>query len=142
MIQNRKSASLRRTSAIGYLLRMPASTRWNSYYGHSLQGKRRFLYDPKNNIAGYLREAVSRIAFGGLVPMATKPLIDAVQFLVDDESEFKDKNEIKLFEVLDTLNNQVDSATQKWLGDLEINVYIVNSNTRINLESLVIKTTN
>lgn len=67
---------------MSYLDRLPSAAT-NSYYcGSSSQGRLGDIRDHYDEHVGTWWRAVAGIAFGGLVPMAANPLVEAVQFTV------------------------------------------------------------
>jgi hypothetical protein len=138
-IADRKNPGSRWTEAMNYLHRLPSSTSNNFYSGIWPEDDFGQIYgfspqkggdgQDKKRLVGSWWEAVTGIAFGGLVPMATKPLIEAVRFTIEGGSTGENG-----FAGLETLIYRVDLDTQKRFGDLERLAYGVDSDARKKLQ--------
>ena len=104
-----------------YLDRLPGSNN-NYYHNRYADGKRNHIYMtstaprsfPGGGEVSYVSvgkwtDAVARIAFGGLVPMATKPLVDAVRFTVDGTVE-SDEDVRQLDQLISDVLKVADAA--------------------------------
>ncbi|EPS26533.1 hypothetical protein PDE_01470 [Penicillium oxalicum 114-2] len=72
------------TTAMYYLDKLPASRGNNFYHQSQSGGDTGDIISWENKIVGKWWEAVAGIAFGGLVPFATKAMADAVSFSVGE----------------------------------------------------------
>jgi hypothetical protein len=81
-------------NATSYLDCLPASASGNNYFDHALstQGQGQ-IYDFNGNRLAEWGEVVAGIAFGGLVPMATKNLVELVKFTVNGNLEWPDNSQ-------------------------------------------------
>ncbi|PKK44899.1 hypothetical protein CI102_11874 [Trichoderma harzianum] len=115
-----------------YIHRLPGHLKINYYYGkgtvsdsdtgdiqiHSWTLEETSL---ERKVAGSWCEAVTRIAFGGLVPMATSPLIRAVAFTVGQAPQATDTDWEKLIELFNMLMNKVMEQWDKTIkGDVPL----------------------